>query len=1152
MYQNVVSRLARNAVVAAVILFAPQLLSAASATLAWDRAASHTNLSAFVLKYGVSSGSYTGKVSVATNFTSATVNDLVPGVRYFFAVTARNVAGLESDPSNEISHTPPTTAPNVLPTLNPLNNLTISEDAAQQSVTLAGITAGIGDLLQILTVTATSSNPSLIPTPSVIYTSPNTTGTLRFTPVANATGTATITVRVNDGGLLNNLLSRTFTVTVNPVNDAPTLSTLANQSLNINAGQRSVSLAGISSGAANESQVLTVTASSSNPGLIPTPAVTYTSPGTTGTLRFTPVANATGTATISVTVNDGQAQNNTVTRSFAVAIAGVANQPPTLSAISNVTINEDAAQQTINLAGIGSGSTSENQALVVTATSSNPSLIPTPTVLYTSPNTTGSLRFAPVGNATGVATIMVTVNDGQAQNNTFTRSFSVTVNAVNDAPTLGAISSRSLAVNAPRQTISLTGIGSGAVNETQVLVVSATSSNPGLIPAPTVAYSSPSTSGTLSFTPVANVIGAATITVTVNDGQAQNNLVTRSIAVTVTNVATANQPPTLSALSNVIINEDATQYTVNLSGIGSGSMSEIQALTATATSSNPSLIPTPTIIYTSPNTTGTLRFTPIGNASGTATITVTVNDGQAQSNTVARSFLVTINAVNDAPTLNGLSNLSLSANASQQTVSLGGISSGAANESQAMTVTATSSNPGLIPNPTVTYTSPGTTGSLRFAPVANASGTATITVTVNDGQAQNNLVTRSFTVSVAGSIAQTIYVQAETGARVSPMSVGSDTSAANGQYIYSTVANQGTASFSFTTTRTTNYSVWCRVLAPDNGRDSFFFKVDNGIEEIFTTAPSGNWSSSWQWVKLNVIGVVKALPLTQGNHTLVIRCREAYSYLDALYITSDPNFTPPTGGGATLAAAGAPAQLVEDEIPDGTVDSAAPVISGLEVTESDARSITLSWQTDEPVRSRVDYGIDALLSEGALVNSNFTTEHVLTLPGLQPDTAYLIQIHAVDPAGNSAMTEIGMASTAPMTCVAWSAEAGTSTSPLRTWSSRDAIGKLCVAGTAGGGSIEFPVQIDVPSNYFLWCRLRSPVQDDWAFKLTIDGVEPERPMVNGLRTGFKWRWVSLMRRPLSLGSGPHEVRLDSIPAGVALDELLLTNDPEWRPSEALD
>ena len=48
---------------------------------------------------------------------------------------------------------------------------------------------------------------------------------------------------------------------------------------------------------------LTVTATSSNPGLIPKPAVNYTSPQSTGTLTYTPVANANGTATITVTVN---------------------------------------------------------------------------------------------------------------------------------------------------------------------------------------------------------------------------------------------------------------------------------------------------------------------------------------------------------------------------------------------------------------------------------------------------------------------------------------------------------------------------------------------------------------------------------------------------------------------------------------------------------------------------------------------------------------------------------------------------------------------------------------------------------------------------------------------------------------------------------
>ena len=84
---------------------------------------------------------------------------------------------------------------NVAPTLNAISNLTINENAGQQTVSLTGITAG-GGASQALTVTAISSNPGLVPNPAVGYTSPNATGTLTFTPAANAFGTATVTVVV--------------------------------------------------------------------------------------------------------------------------------------------------------------------------------------------------------------------------------------------------------------------------------------------------------------------------------------------------------------------------------------------------------------------------------------------------------------------------------------------------------------------------------------------------------------------------------------------------------------------------------------------------------------------------------------------------------------------------------------------------------------------------------------------------------------------------------------------------------------------------------------------------------------------------------------------------------------------------------------------
>ncbi len=108
---------------------------------------------------------------------------------------------------------------NDAPTINTPSNVTINENAGQQTVNLTGITAGGGET-QTLTVTASSDNIALV-NPSVTYTSPNSTGTLRFTPAANSFGTATITVTVTDnGGTLNGGVDTTsvqFTVTVNEV-----------------------------------------------------------------------------------------------------------------------------------------------------------------------------------------------------------------------------------------------------------------------------------------------------------------------------------------------------------------------------------------------------------------------------------------------------------------------------------------------------------------------------------------------------------------------------------------------------------------------------------------------------------------------------------------------------------------------------------------------------------------------------------------------------------------------------------------------------------------------------------------------------------------------------------------------------------------------
>src|SRR5207249_2454449 len=82
-----------------------------------------------------------------------------------------------------------------------------------------------------LTITAVSSNPALIPNSgtgalAASYTSPNATGSLSFTPLPNASGTAVVLVTVSDdGGIANSGLftvTQALTITVTPVNQHPT------------------------------------------------------------------------------------------------------------------------------------------------------------------------------------------------------------------------------------------------------------------------------------------------------------------------------------------------------------------------------------------------------------------------------------------------------------------------------------------------------------------------------------------------------------------------------------------------------------------------------------------------------------------------------------------------------------------------------------------------------------------------------------------------------------------------------------------------------------------------------------------------------------------------------------------------------------------
>ena len=192
--------------------------------------------------------------------------------------------------------------------------------------------------------------------------------------------------------------------------------------------------------------------------------------------------------------------------------------------------------------------------------------------------------------------------------------------------------------------------GSGYTSAPTVSIAS-----PGRTGGLTVNYTSPNTTGTLSYSLAPDAFGTATITVTVTDsgGTANGGVNTFSQAFVV-NVGATNQAPTLNPITvtPTVLEGTTTAQTVNLTGIGVGPGNTGQTLAVTATSSNTALIPNPTVTYTANNPTGLLSFTPVGFASGTAVITVTVTEsgGTATGGTTStsQSFTVNVTAIDQA------------------------------------------------------------------------------------------------------------------------------------------------------------------------------------------------------------------------------------------------------------------------------------------------------------------------------------------------------------------------------------------------------------------------------------------------------------------------------------------------------------------------
>jgi hypothetical protein len=187
---------------------------------------------------------------------------------------------------------------NNFPTISPIANQTIRENG---DLTVPFTVGDVETPAEDLLVTGTSSNQQLVLDAAITFGGSGANRTVNVMPSFFQSGTAVITVTVTDGGGKINTTS--FTLTVLPDNTAPSLSA---SFTNYHALASTV-LAPISftvSDLESDPADLEVTASSSNPTVIPEDGLLLSGTGATRALTITPAAGQSGNAVITVTVSD--------------------------------------------------------------------------------------------------------------------------------------------------------------------------------------------------------------------------------------------------------------------------------------------------------------------------------------------------------------------------------------------------------------------------------------------------------------------------------------------------------------------------------------------------------------------------------------------------------------------------------------------------------------------------------------------------------------------------------------------------------------------------------------------------------------------------------------------------------------------------------
>ncbi len=598
------------------------------------------------------------------------------------------------------------------PGVSPIQDIFLVEDTSSNWIPFSIDDVDSG--LDSVTLSAGASLPELFQTSGVEFSGTGKDRSLRLSPAPNSSGQAIITIEVRDQD--GAMTATSFQATVAPVNDAPTIAPIADVTLRLNSSPQSILLTGITSGAVEEEQHLTVTAHDSPQGILSDLQVAYTSPATNALLTFGVVSNMVGTATVTVSVMDDGASNNLVTRSFNVVV-----QPNIAPAISlpnqEIVIFEDSGTNWIGY--LVSDADSDPGTLRVTAHSSNQALLPDENISVVRAGHSGLLGMLPLPNQFGTSVLTLTVSDLDGGTSSTSAIFSV--QPVNDAPTVNAIADLAIEEDSGMHTIQVTGITSGASNEPQNLSVTVSANPSGILSNLDLNYTTPESTAILTFTTRSNVVGEATVTVFVEDDGGTFSMTSRSLQVRVT---PANDPPSMSLIDDQVINEDTLLGPVPL--LIQDIETAARNILLSGSSDNQALIPDSNINFGGSLSNRTVSLAPRKDQFGSAVITIRAEDdtgGIAQT-----TFKITVQPVNDPPSMDQVPDQSITENS---TLSISLHVDDPETPAQGLGIVVSSSDEGLLPNSSLLLEGTGTNRVLTITPSANVAGEVTVSIEVN-------------------------------------------------------------------------------------------------------------------------------------------------------------------------------------------------------------------------------------------------------------------------------------------------------------------------------------------------------------------------------------------------------------------------------------